>query len=163
MAKYTRGKLAVLEIALVVAASPDVLVAAASRKKLLSTNSIKIGFGTTTVDFQNFASGGSTVTIPTGQTPRMELGETQWTDDDLTAQLMEKAAREGVEVWYVYYPKGVAAGKGYYGKFNVGEWDMTSPSDGLNTVAYSITPVGLPTPFGFPHLADNVEAATVTA
>lgn len=161
--KYTRGSLAVLQIALAASASPDVLPKAADRKQLLATNSIKIGFGSSSVDFQNFASGGSTIKVPTGKEPRMEVGEAQWTDDDVSLQQMEKAAREGVEVWYVYYPLGVAAAKGYYGKLNVSEWDLTSPSDGLNNVTHALEPIGLPTPFGFPHLTDNVDATTVSA
>lgn len=161
MAKYSRGKLAVLEIALVSAATPDVLPTADKRRHLCETNSIKIGFGSNTIDFQNFCTGGSSIKVPAGKEPRLEVGEAQWTDDSLALQDMEKAAREDVEVWYFYYPRGKAANKGYYGKLNVTEWDMTSPSDGLTTVDHSLEPIGLPTPFGFPHLKDNVEPTTV--
>lgn len=161
MAKYTRGKLAVLQIALVNAATPDVVPTTADRKVLCETNSIKIGFGSRTIDFQNFCTGGNSVKVPAGKDPRLEIGEAQWTDDSVALQNMEKAAREDVEVWYFYYPKGIAANKGYYGKLNVSEWDMTSPSDGLTTVTHGLEPIGLATPFGFEHLADNVSASTV--
>lgn len=161
MAKYTRGKLALLQIALVKTATPDVMPTSADRKDLCETNSIKIGFGSKTIDFQNFCTGGDTVKIPAGKEPRLEIGEAQWTDDSVALQNMEKAGRENIEVWYFYYPKGLAANKGYYGKLSVTEWDLTSPSDGLSTVAHKLEPIGLATPFGFPHLADNVEPTTV--
>lgn len=159
--KYTKGSLAVLQIALVSATTPDVIPTAAERKELCETDSIKIGFGSKTIDFANFCTKGATVKVPAGKEPRLEVGDAQWTDDSIALQNMEKAAREDVEVWYIYYPKGVAANKGYYGKMNVSEWDMTSASAGLTTVQHKLEPIGLPTPFGFTHLADNVEATTV--
>ena len=161
MAKYTRGKLAVLQIALVSPTTPDVIPLAANRRVLCETNSIKIGFGSKSITFENFCTGGDDVEVPTGKTPRLEIGDAQWTDDSLSLQDMEKAAREDVEAWYFYYPKGLAGNKGYYGKLNVSEWDMTSASAGLTTVQHQLKPVGLPTPFGFPHLKDNVEVTTI--
>ena len=161
MAKYTRGKLAVLQTALVSATTPDVMPKPADRRNLCETNQIKLGFGSKSITFENFCTGGSDVEIPTGKTPRLDVGDAQWTDDSVALQDLEKAGREDVEVWYWYYPKGIAAGKGYFGKLNVAEWDMTSESAGLTTVAHQLKPIGMPTPFGFPHLKDNVDATTV--
>ena len=146
MAKYTRGKLAVLQIALVSAGTPDTApTVSGDWKQVVATNEIKIGLDTKTITFHNFATGGDDQEVPTGITPSLSIGEAQWTDDDLTLSMMETAIRNGDDLWYRYFPKGVVDGKGYLGKLLVKKWEQTSPSDGLITVAHDLSPQGVPT------------------
>ena len=115
MAKFTRGKLAVLHVALANQGDLTAEPAVGARMHLCATNSIKIGFGGKKIDFQNFCTSGNTVSVPGNKEPKLEIGEAQWADDDASLQMMENAGRDDQYVWYWYYPKGVAAGKGYKG------------------------------------------------
>lgn len=145
MAKYTRGNLAVLQIALVVTATPDTApTVAGDWKQVVQTNEIKIGKERKTISFQNFATNGDDQEVPVGFTPTLSIGEAQWTDDDVTLGILETALDNGDDLWYRVFPKGVVSGKGYQGKMQVKKWELSAPSDGLQTVAHDLSPQGKP-------------------
>ncbi|GAA3995213.1 hypothetical protein GCM10022631_01720 [Deinococcus rubellus] len=145
MAKYTLGKSAVLQIALVASQTPDTPPSTpADWKTLVVTNEIKIGLDTKTITFEDFETGGGDFEIPVGLTPSLAIGEAQWTEDDVPLGMMETAIRNGDDLWYTAYPKGIVNGKGYRGKLKVKKWEMTMPSGGLITVAHDLSPQGVP-------------------
>ncbi|MFB9990456.1 hypothetical protein ACFFLM_00420 [Deinococcus oregonensis] len=106
--KFRFGKNFIIRVAAVTTLAADGSATkpeAANFKLFCLPKDAKIGIENTTVDIENFCTGGRTISVRDGgKNGSMDLGETTWVEDDAAVVILQDAAFAETEAGgYVYF------------------------------------------------------------
>jgi chorismate synthase len=153
--KFRFGKNAIIRTAPVVAfaTSGEATKPSASAFKLLClAQDATIGIENTTIDIENFCTGGRTISVRDGgKNGTMSLGNTTWVEDDEAVLMMQEAAfaedETGGLVYVEVLPLGAGVGKPVFDLvIDVRTWELSIPSKGVITVAHELSVLEGPIP-----------------
>ncbi|UQN10367.1 hypothetical protein [Deinococcus sp. QL22] len=145
--KFRFGKNAIIRVAPVTAFTGELATkpATAAFKLLCLASEVTIGIENTTIDIENFCTGGRTISVRDGgRDGTMSLGETTWVEDDPAVVIMQTAAFAETETGGLVYvevlPLGAGAGKPVFDLVvDVRTWELTVPSKGVITATHELS------------------------